>query len=145
MSQGLVVAGFAIEGQRVIEKGLAAGVFQGEEMSRAQRTLEAAKRRADAERQQLPKAAARLAAATTGPQMYAVGKLYFSAADYSNASAAIARALAKGGLEDTEGANMLEGIALARQGKSTEADKAFTAIKDPKFAEVARLWMMKRS
>ena len=145
MSQGLVVAGFAIEGQRVIEKGLAAGVFQGEEMSRAQRTLEAAKRRADAERQQLPKAGAMLAAATTGPQMYAVGKLYFSAGDYANASAAIARALAKGGLEDTDGADMLEGIALARQGKSTEADKAFTAIKDPKFAEVARLWMMKRS
>ena len=104
MSQGLVVAGFAIEGQRIIEKGIATGVFQGEEAGRAQRTLDAAKRRADVERAQLPKAAATLAAAKTGPQIFAVGKLYFSAGDYPNASAAISRALAKGGLPDTDGA-----------------------------------------
>jgi tetratricopeptide (TPR) repeat protein len=143
MSQGLVVAGFAIEGQRVIEKGLAAGVFQGEELGRAQRTVESAKRRADLERQQLPKAAATLAAAKTGEQMLAVGKLYFSAGDYQNASAAIGAALAKGGLADTDAAQMLYGISLARQGKVADANKAFTAIKDPKFAEVARLWMIK--
>jgi tetratricopeptide (TPR) repeat protein len=143
MSQGLVVAGFAMEGQRVIEKGLAAGVFQGEEMSRAQRTLDAAKRRADLERQQLPKAAATLSAAQTGMQMYKVGMLYFSAGDYPNASAAIAKALAKGGLEDTDGAEMLYGIALSRQRKSAEADKAFAMVKDPKFAEVAKLWIIK--
>jgi len=143
MSQGLVVAGFAIEGQRVIEKGLAAGVFQGEEQGRALRTLEAAKRRADAERAQLPKAAAQLAAATTGAQMYAVGKLYFSAGDYANAAAAIAKALAKGGLQDTDAAEMLCGIALSRQGKSAEAEKAFATIKDPKMAQVANLWVMK--
>ena len=143
MSQGLVVAGFAIEGQRVIEKGLAAGVFQGEEHGRALRTLEAAKRRADAERAQLPRAAAQLAAATTGAQMYAVGKLYFSAGDYANAAAAIAKALAKGGLQDTDAAEMLCGIALSRQGKSAEAEKAFATIKDPKMAQVANLWVMK--
>jgi hypothetical protein len=143
MSQGLVVAGYAIEGQRVIEKGIAAGVFQGEEAGRAQRTMEAAKRRADVERAQLPKAAATLAAATTGPQMYAVGKLYFSAGDYANASAAIVRALAKGGLEDADSATMVCGIALARQGKSAEANKMFATVKDPKFAEVARLWTLK--
>jgi hypothetical protein len=142
MSQGLVVAGFAIEGERVIQKGLTAGVFQGEEMSRAQRTLEAARRRADAERAQLPKATATLAAATTGPQMFAVGELYFSAGDYPNASAAIAKAVAKGGIPDPDSAEMLLGIALARQGKNAEADKAFTAIKDPKMAEIARLWMI---
>jgi len=143
MSQGLVVAGFAIEGQRVIEKGLAAGVFQGEELGRAQRTVDSAKRRADLERQQLPRAAATLAAAKTGEQMFAVGKLYFSAGDYQNASAALAKALAKGGVADTDAAQMLYGISFARQGKAADANKAFTAIKDPKFAEVARLWMIK--
>ncbi len=112
-------------------------------MGRAQRTLEAAKRRADAERQQLPKAAANLAAAKTGEQMLAVGKLYFSAGDYPNASAALARALAKGGVADTDAAQMLYGISFARQGKTADANKAFAAIKDPKFAEVARLWMIK--
>jgi len=38
---------------------------------------------------------------------------------------------------------MLFGIALSRDGKSVEANKAFAAIKDPKFAEVAKLWMLK--
>ena len=143
MSQGLVVAGFAIEGQKVIEKGIAAGLFQGEESSRAQRTLDSAKRRADAERAQLPKAAATLASATTGEQMYAVGKLYFSAGDYANASAAIGKALAKGGLANADDALMLQGIAYSRQGKAADADKAFKAVKDPKFAEIAKLWMIK--
>ncbi|MFO1395219.1 MAG: tetratricopeptide repeat protein [Steroidobacteraceae bacterium] len=143
MAQGLVMTGFAIEGQQVIEKGIAAGVFQGEDQARAQRTLESAKRRADAERQQLPKAAATLAAATTGAQMYAVGKLYFSAGDYANAVGAIGKALAKGGFPDLDDAQMLLGIANSRLGKSADADKAFKAVKDPKFAEIAKLWMIK--
>jgi tetratricopeptide (TPR) repeat protein len=143
MSQALVVAGYSIEGQRVIEKGIAAGVFQGEELARAQRTLESAKRRADAERAELPKAAAKLAAAKTGDEMYAIGKLYFSAGDYAQASGAFAKAVAKGGLSDADDANMMLGIALSRQGKRAEAAKAFAAVKDPKYAEVARLWTMK--
>ena len=143
MSQALVVGGFAIEGQKVIDKGIAAGVFQGEELARAQRTLESAKRRADAERAELPKAAAKLAAAKTADEMYAVGKLYFSAGDYAQASAALAKAVAKGGLTDPDEGNMLLGISLSRQGKKAEAAKAFAAVKDPKFAEVARLWTMK--
>jgi tetratricopeptide (TPR) repeat protein len=143
MSQALVVAGFAIEGQRVIEKGIADGVFQGEELARAQRTLDAAKRSADAERKQLPGAAAKLAAAKTGEDMYAIGKLYFSAGDYANAADALRKSIAKGGLSDPDDAEMLLGIALVRQGKGAEAGKAFALIKDPKMAEVGKLWVMK--
>lgn len=143
MSQALVVAGYAIEGQKVIETGIAAGVFQGEELARAQRTLESAKRRADAERAELPKAAARLAAAKTANEMYAIGKLYFSAGDYAQASGAFAKAVATGGLSDVDDANMMLGISLSRQGKRADAAKAFAAVKDPKYADVARLWTMK--
>lgn len=143
MSQALVVAGFAIEGERVIQQGLAAGVFQGEELGRAQRTLQAATRRADVERQQLPKAPAMLAAAKAGAQLFDVGKLYFSAGDYAQAAPVLAQALAKGGLEDTDRAEMLYGIALSRQGKTAEANKAFAGVKDAKFAEVAKLWIIK--
>jgi hypothetical protein len=143
MSQALVVAGFAIEGQRIIDKGITAGVFQGEELARAQRTLESARRRADVERQELPKAAAKLAAAKTGEEMYAIGKLYFSAGDYANSADALRKAIAKGGLSDSDDADMLLGIALSRQGKNADANKAFTLVKDPKFAEVAKLWIMK--
>jgi Flp pilus assembly protein TadD len=75
--------------------------------------------------------------------MYAVGKLYFSAGDYAKASDALRKAVAKGGLADADEANMLLGISLAREGKKAEANKAFAAVKDPKFAEVARLWTIK--
>jgi hypothetical protein len=47
------------------------------------------------------------------------------------------------GLQDVDDANMELGIALARSGKKAEAVKAFDAVKDPKFAEVARLWKLR--
>ncbi len=50
MTQALVVGGFAIEGQRVLEKGIASGAFTAEDQTRAQRTLDTAKRRADEQR-----------------------------------------------------------------------------------------------
>ena len=142
MSQTLVISGFAIEGQRIIEKGLAANLFAGDELSRAQRTLDAAKRKADLERAALPKAAAMLAAAKTGEDMVAVGSLYFSAGDYARSVDALRKGLAKGGVADADATNALLGVALARQGNKAEAAKAFDAIKDPKFAEIGKLWKM---
>jgi tetratricopeptide (TPR) repeat protein len=140
MTQALVVGGFGIEGERIMQKGIAANLFQGEELNRAKRTLDAAKRKADAERAALPKASGQLAAAKTGQEIERVGELYFSAGDYANAAATLQKAVARGGLEDTDRANMLLGIALKRKGDKAGATKAFDAIKDPKFAEVAKLW-----
>jgi tetratricopeptide (TPR) repeat protein len=142
MAQTLILGGFGIEGQRVIEKGIAANIFAGEDLNRAQRTLEAARRKADVERAALPKAAATLAAAKTGMAMHGVGKLYFSAGDYAHAADALRKALAKGGLSDADAANMVLGVALTRQGNRADAVKAFDAIKDPKFAEIGKLWKM---
>ena len=47
------------------------------------------------------------------------------------------------GLTDADDANMELGIALVRLGKKAEAVKAFDAVKDPEFAEVARLWKLR--
>jgi len=143
MTQALVVGGFAIEGQRVLEKGIASGAFSAEDQSRAQRTLDTAKRRADEQRKALAGADKAFAAAKTGDAAYEVGKLYFSAGDYAKASTAMQKALTMGGLTDADDANAELGMALARQGKKAEAAKAFDAIKDPKFAEIARLWKMR--
>jgi tetratricopeptide (TPR) repeat protein len=140
MTQALVVGGFGIEGERIMQQGIAANLFQGEEANRARRTLDAAKRKADAERAALPKAGAQLAAAKTGQEIERVGELYFSAGDYANASAVLQKAVAKGGLEDTDRAQMLLGIALKRKGDKAGATKAFDAVRDPKFAEIAKLW-----
>jgi tetratricopeptide (TPR) repeat protein len=142
MAQALVVGGYAIEGQRVLEKGLASGVFSAEDQARAQRTLDTAKRHAAEQRKALPGADKALASAKTGNAAYEVGKLYFSNADYAKAAAAFQKALAAGGLSDVDDANAELGMALARQGKKAEAAKAFDGIKDPKFAEIARLWKL---
>ena len=140
MTQALVIGGFGIEGERIMQKGMAANVFEGDEVARAKRTLEAAKRKADAERLALPKASSQLAAARTGNASELVGELYFSAGDYANAVATIQKALAQGGLADTDRAQMLLGIAAKRKGDKATAMKAFDAVKDPKFAEIAKLW-----
>jgi tetratricopeptide (TPR) repeat protein len=72
-----------------------------------------------------------------------VGKLYFSVGDYAKATAAFQKALATSGLSDADDAMAELGMALARQGRKAEAVKAFDGIKDPGFAEIARLWKMK--
>lgn len=140
MTQALVIANFGQEAERIMNKGLTANVFQGDDLARAKRTLEAAKRKGDAERAAMPKAAATLAAAKTGDEMVKVGELYFSAGDYANAAAALQKAIAKGGLADSDNAEMLLGIALKRKGDRAGAAKAFDLVKDPKFAEIAKLW-----
>lgn len=142
MTQALVIGGFGIEGERIMEQGLASDVFAGDSLTRAERTLGAAKRKGDSERQALAGAPAALSGATTGDEMYEVGKLYFSAGEYAKAADALSKAVKKGGLSDADAVNMLLGVSLAREGKKAEARKALDAIEDPQFAEVARLWKL---
>ena len=140
MTQALVIGGFGQEAERIMNKGIAANVYSGDELTRAKRTLEAAKRRGDIERQMLPKAGASLAAAKSGADMVKIAELYFSAGDYANAAAAMQKAIAKGGIADLDNAEMLLGIALKRKGDKAGASKAFDLVKDAKFAEIAKLW-----
>ncbi|MCU0768771.1 MAG: tetratricopeptide repeat protein [Burkholderiaceae bacterium] len=143
MTQALVVGGFPIEGQRVLEKGIAGGAFSAADQTRAQRTLETAKRRADEQRKALAGADKALAAAKSGDAAYEVGKLYFSAGDYAKAVAAMQKAISLPGLTDADDAHAELGMALARQGKKAEAVKAFDAIKDPSYAEIGKLWKLR--
>jgi tetratricopeptide (TPR) repeat protein len=142
MSQALYVGGFAIESERIMEKGLAANVFTGEELVRAQRTRDTARKKADEDRKALAGADSALAAAKTADAAYNLGKLYFSAGEYAKAAAAMSKALSLPGLPDADDANMEMGVAYARLGKKAEAKKAFDAVKDPEFAEVAKLWKL---
>jgi len=143
MAQALVVGGFAIEGQRVLEKGIASGVFTAADQTRAQRTLDTAKRRADEQRKALAGADKALAAAKTGDAAYELGKIYFSAGDYAKAAAAMQKAVTLPGLTDVDDTQAELGMALARSGKKAEAVKAFDAIKDARFAEIGKLWKLR--
>jgi tetratricopeptide (TPR) repeat protein len=142
MAEALIVGGFAAEGQRVLEAGVAAKVFTPEDQPRVDRTVASAKKAAAKEATSMAGAAKAVAAGTSGEDMYQAGRLYFSAGDYTKSADALRKALAKGGVSDTDDANMLLGIALSRSNRNGDASKAFTAVKDPKFAEIARVWQL---
>jgi len=142
MAQALYVGGFAIEAEKIMEKGLAANLFTGEDLVRAQRTRDTAKRKADGDRKALAGADNALAGAKNADAAYNLGKLYFSAGEYAKAAGAMTKALTLPGMPDADDANMEMGVAYARLGKKAEAIKAFDAVKDPGFAEVARLWKL---
>jgi Tfp pilus assembly protein PilF len=143
MGSTLITGGFPNEAKIVLEKGMGANAFAGESKSRAQGDLERAKAGAATDAKDLPGAAQQLAAAKTADQMIGIGKLYFSSGDYEKAADAIQKGLAKGAAKDVDDANLLLGIAYARQQKATEARAAFDAVKNPTLAEVAKLWKLK--
>ncbi len=87
-------------------------------------------------------AAAALAAAKTGNEMVAYGKLYFSTGDYAKAADAFSKGLAKGGVTDVADAQMLLGIAQKRGGDTAAALTTFKSVSDPKLATLAKLWAL---
>jgi hypothetical protein len=138
----LMAAGFPTEAKQLLEKGTAAGAFKGDSLTRAQADLQRARTSSDADRKELPGADAALAAAKSGNEMVAMGKLFFSVGEYGKAADAIRKGLAKGGVSDVDDANALLGIAQVRAGKGKEAFPALEAVKDPKLAEVMRYWKL---
>jgi tetratricopeptide (TPR) repeat protein len=142
MATTLMAGGFPTEARVTLERGMAANVFTGDSLTRAQADLARAKSGAEADRKELPGADQALASAKNGNEMVAMGKLFFSVGDYAKAADAFRKGLAKGGVTDVDDANALLGIALVRSGKSSEALEPFNKIRDPKLGEVAKLWRL---
>ena len=143
MGATLVSGGFPNEAKQVLERGMAANVFEGDSRARAQSELDRARSGAALDAKEITTAAQQLASAKTGNQMVGIGKLYFSAGEYQKAADALQQGLAKGGVTDTDDANLLLGIAQARLHKPAEAKAALEGIKNPTLTEVARLWKLK--
>ena len=142
MATLLLAAGYPGEAKGILDRGLAAGVFKGEALTRAQTDLKRATAGADADRKDLPGADQALAAAKTGNEMVANGKLFFSVGEYGKAADAIRKGLDKGGVTDADDAQMLLGIALVRAGQGPAAVDALGKVRDPKLAGIARLWKL---
>jgi tetratricopeptide (TPR) repeat protein len=142
MAATLMAGGFPSEAKQVLQRGIETNVFQGEGLTRAKADLQRASAGADADRKDLPGAANALVAAKTGNEMVAMGKLYFSVGEYAKAADAFRKGLAKGGVSDADDANALLGIALARGGAAPEALEPFDKVRDPKLADVSRLWKL---
>jgi TolA-binding protein len=143
MGASLVTGGFPIEAKQILERGMAANVFQGDAKARAQGDLDRARSGAAVDMKDLPNADKQLGAAKNANEMIGVGKLYFSAGEYGKAADAIQKGLTKGGATDVDDANLLLGVARARAGNNAEAAAAFAAVKNPAITEVARLWKLK--
>jgi predicted Zn-dependent protease len=142
MAGVLIAGGFPAEAAKILERGLSANLFTGDALAREKGDLDRARAGAAADSKDLPGAAKSLAAAKTGNDMVAIGKLYFSAGDYASSADAIQKGLAKGGVTDTDDASALLGVALVRAGKPADARAPFGAVKDPKYAAITRLWVL---
>jgi tetratricopeptide (TPR) repeat protein len=138
----LLSGGYPGEAQQVLERGMSSNVFAGDARGRAQSDLDKARSQAAIDRKDLPGAEKSLAAAKTGNEMVAIGKLYFSTGEYARAVDAIQKGLAKGGVSDTDDANALLGVAQVRAGNLAGARAAFDAVKDARYAAIARLWLL---
>lgn len=145
MGSTLITGGFPNEAKQVLERGMAASLFEGVARTRAQADLERARSGAALDAKDLPTAAAQLAGAKTPQQMIGIGKLYFSSGEYDKSVDAMQKGMARGGLkpDDVDDANLLIGIANARLGKPAEANAAFDTIKNPTLVEIAKLWKLK--
>jgi tetratricopeptide (TPR) repeat protein len=142
MATLLLSAGYPGEAKGILDRGLAAGVFKGEALTRAQTDLKRATAGADADLKDLPGADKALAAAKSGNEMVANGKLFFSVGEYGKAADAIRKGIEKGGVTDADDAQMLLGIALVRAGQGPAAIDALGKVRDPKLAGIARLWKL---
>jgi outer membrane protein assembly factor BamD (BamD/ComL family) len=138
----LNAGGFPSEAERLLSRCAAANLYQGDVKARATASLDAARRGAEADRKDVATAAAALAAAKTGNEMVAFGKLYFSTGDYAKAADALSKGLAKGGVTDVADAQMLLGIAQKRAGDAASALTTFKSVADPKLATIAKFWAL---
>lgn len=138
----LNAGGFPSEAERLMSRCAAANLYQGDTKARATAALDTARRGAEADRKDVATAATALAAAKTGNEMVAYGKLYFSTGDYAKAADAIAKGLAKGGVTDVGDAQMLLGIAQTRGNDAASALTTFKSITDPKLGTIAKLWAL---
>jgi tetratricopeptide (TPR) repeat protein len=142
MAQLALEAGSPGEAQRILEKGIAKGVFtEPRAKAKNQRLLETAKKTAATDQANLPKIEKDADAAPTGAKNVGVGLAYLGYGQYDKAVDQISKGLTKGGLRNESEARLLLGIAQLKAGHKEDATKSFHAVKgDPSLERLANLW-----
>jgi len=142
MAQLLGDAGLPGEAQAVLEKAMSSNVLQDEHRERVTRLLSALKTRSDSDRQALPTLNAEANGNPSGQLDVKLGQVYFGAADYRDAAAAMGRAIVKGQIRQPEDAFVYLGRSEAALKNTAEAKKAFEGLKSvPNMsARILRLW-----
>src|SRR6202045_90590 len=144
MAQLALEQGSPGEAQRVLEKGIAKGVFTEQRVKdRNQRLLESAKKAAATDQASLPKIEREAESAPNGAKFVGLGLAYFGYGQYDKAAEAISKGIAKGGLRNESEARLLLGIAQLKAGHKDEATKSFHEVKgDPSLERLANLWSL---
>jgi tetratricopeptide (TPR) repeat protein len=147
MSQLAIEAGVPGEAEAVMKNGMENGPLKSTdktEQGRYQRLFDAAKKQAAADRPSLGQQAKDAEKASQGQPSVGVGQAYLSYGMYDEAIAAIQAGLKKGGVTDTDEAQISLGIALLKKGQKDAARQAFKAVKaDGKWADLAALWVLR--
>ncbi|MCU0976896.1 MAG: tetratricopeptide repeat protein [Steroidobacteraceae bacterium] len=131
------------EGERALEKGIAAGVVPSAGSN--QQLLSEAKAAASRDRRDLAKDAETAAKGTNGEVDAKIGLGFYSIGQHEQAVAAITRGLQKGGVRRVDDANLTLGAALAELGRYDEARAAFAKAAEAAgagswMARMAGLW-----
>jgi tetratricopeptide (TPR) repeat protein len=144
MAQLALEQGSPGEAQRVLEKGIAKGVFtEARAKAKNQRLLESAKKAAVTDQASLQRIEKEADAAPTGAKNVGLGLAYFGYGQYDKAAEAISKGIAKGGLRNESEARLLPGIAQLKAGHKEDATKSFHAVKgDPSLEHLANLWSL---
>jgi tetratricopeptide (TPR) repeat protein len=144
MAQLALEQGSPGEAQRVLEKGIAKGVFtEPRAKAKNQRLLESAKKAAATDQASLQRIEKEADAAPTGAKNVGLGLAYFGYGQYDKAAEAISKGITKGGLRNESEARLLLGIAQLKAGHKDEATKSFHEVKgDPSLERLANLWSL---
>jgi tetratricopeptide (TPR) repeat protein len=144
MAQLAIEAGSPGEAQKVLEKGMAKGVFADQRAKdRNQRLLDTAKKAAANDQQALPRIEKEADASPQGQKNVGVGLAYLGYGNYDKAVDEINKGITKGGLRNENEARLLLGIAQLKAGHKDDATKSFHAVKgDAALERLANLWSL---
>jgi tetratricopeptide (TPR) repeat protein len=137
-------AGSPGEAQKVLQRGIDRGLFTDQRTKeRAQRMLDAAKKRAAADQGTLPKLEQEADAAPKGDKNAAMGRAYLGYEQYDKAADQFTKALSKGVSKSEPETRLQLGIVQLKGGHKDDALKTFKAVKgDPAVERLANLWLL---
>ena len=140
----LLDAGSPGEAQKVMQRGLDRNLFNDQRTKdRAQRLLDAAKKRAATDQSSLGKLAQEADAAPKGDKNAAAGRAYLGYEQYDKAAEQLNKALSKGVTKGEPEDRLLLGIAQLKGGHKDDAMKTFKLVKgDPALERLASLWQL---
>jgi len=137
-------AGSPGEAQKVLQRGLDRNAFNDQRTKdRAQRMLDAAKKRSGSDQSSLSKLEQEANSAATGDKNAAVGRAYLGYEQYDKAIDQLTKALSKGVSKEEQRDRLLLGVAQLKGGHKEDAIKSFKSVKgDAALERLAGLWVL---